>query len=129
MLSVHKKHRFYSTVVLFYQFRYPGSQHTRAVLAFFLRFCYSKVPTGINSFFCTRVTVSIVLIILFYCFCHCSVQKTRPEFLKMWFLKDMTLLYFYSQGASFLLGCQPSLPVQICKTPKCPRRVSLFPSI
>ena len=37
--------------------------------------------------------MSIVLNASFHCFCHCSAQKIRPEFLKMWFPKDGTLLY------------------------------------
>ena len=53
---------------------------------------YSEVLLLRNSLFCNRVSMSIVLNLLFHCFRHCSVQKIRPEYLKIWFRKGGSLL-------------------------------------
>ena len=46
-----------------------------------------------NLLFCNRVSRSIVWNPLFHCFRHYSLEKVRPELLKMWFLEGGSLKF------------------------------------
>ena len=143
---IHNKHRFYSTVVFLYQFRYLGSQYTITILAFFVRFCYfysqkasfllnfrpslpvqvsekpvywsnASVLVSFGYFYSERVSLYTRLSSFFS---RKPVYKTSISF-------SLRFCYFYSQGPSFLLSCCLSFPFQIGQKPKFSSSVSLYP--
>ena len=90
---LYKEHRFYSTVVFLYQFRYVRSRNSQAALAFW----------SVSDTFIYNKHWSVVLP---YQFRHLKSWYTGQVF-KLF----VPFYYFHSERALLPLDCPPSLPV------------------